>query len=84
MRIFKLPMYFFQKRQIDVHAYNIIVYYNNKAQFCFKISLQPSDVADELPFFQLSKKSEVIPDLIKNEMSIISKWVSDNHTYDIK
>lgn len=84
MRIPKHPMYQFLKRQIDVHQYKIIVYYNEKALLYFKVSLQPSGFDDILPSFQISNKSEKIPSIIQNEMPMISKWVSDNHTYNTR
>jgi hypothetical protein len=68
----------FRKTQIGSKEHKVSVFQNDKLQFQFNVSLQPTGKEDVLPTYQLTDKSMTIPDWTKKEMNNISDWIIKN------
>ena len=65
-----------RKTQIDVYENIISVFLNDNIDFQFNLSLQPTGKDDELPTYQLTEKSQTIPSWTKENLNIISDWLT--------
>ena len=74
----KINGYKLSKTQIDANEYRIFVFRNDKPEFQFNVSLQPTGKDDVLPTYQLTDKSQTIPEWIINDMTTISDWIIKN------
>jgi hypothetical protein len=63
------------KTQIGANEYRISVFRNDKFDFQFNVSLQPSNKDDVLPTYQLADKSQTIPEWITKNSNSISDWI---------
>ena len=68
--------YFFQ---IDVNAYKIVIFNNNKWEFDFKVALQPIGVTEEFPTYQLMPRSQKIPHSLEVALPLLSDWISEKN-----
>jgi len=64
------------KTQIGANEYRISVFHNEKLEFQYNVSLQPTGKEDVLPTFQPSDKSQTIPKWIKENINVISDWIA--------
>ena len=65
----------FSKTQIGTNEYQISVFQNDKLDFQFNVSLQPTGKDDVLPTYQLAGKSQTIPEWITKNINAISDWI---------
>lgn len=66
-----------RKTQIGATEYKISVFRADKLNFQFNVSLQPKGKDDVLPTYQLSDKSQTIPNWVKNNLNVISDWITN-------
>ena len=64
------------KTQIGATEYKISVFQNDKFDFQFIVSLQPTGKDDVLPTFQLTEKSQTLPEWATNNLNVISDWIT--------
>ena len=69
-----------RKTQIGATEYTIFVFNENggKLLFQFNVSLQPSGKDDVLPTYQLSDKSQVISKWTKDNLNVVSDWLTSD------
>ena len=72
----------FSKTKIGVKEYKVTVFKNDKPQFKFNVSLQPSGNDQEFPHYQLTDKLQIIPEWLKQNLKIISDWINENEEYN--
>jgi hypothetical protein len=70
--------YELKKIQKGSFEYEISVFKLDEFQFNFSLSLQPSGNDEVLPSYQLSKKTQIIPDWILKNLDLISEWIKNN------
>lgn len=63
------------KTQIGATEYKVSVFRNDKFDFQFNVSLQPTGKDDVLPTYQLAGKSQTIPEWITKNLNAISDWI---------
>jgi len=63
------------KTQIGANEYRISVFHKDKLEFQFNVSLQPTGKENVLPTFNLSDKSQTIPEWTKINLNVISDWI---------
>jgi hypothetical protein len=63
------------KTQIGANEYRISVFRNDKLDFQFNVALQPTGKDEVLPTYQLSDKSQTIPEWTKENLNVISDWI---------
>jgi len=63
------------KTQIGANEYRISVFHKEKLEFQFNVSLQPTGKENVLPTFNLSDKSQTIPEWTKINLNVISDWI---------
>lgn len=71
----KINGHLLSKTQIGANEYRISVFRNDKLDFQFNVSLQPSGKDDVLPTYQLTGKSQTIPEWITKNLNAISDWI---------
>jgi hypothetical protein len=71
----KINGHLLSKTQIGANEYRISVFRNDKLDFQFNVSLQPSGKDDVLPTYQLAGKSQTIPEWITKNLNAISDWI---------
>lgn len=64
-----------KKTQINSTEYQISVFLNEILDFQFHVSLQPPSKEDLLPAYQLTDKSQNIPEWTKMNLNVISDWI---------
>jgi hypothetical protein len=64
------------KTQISATEYRVSVFRNDKSEFQFNVSLQPTGKDDVLPTYQLTDKSQTIPEWTMKNLNIISDWIT--------
>jgi hypothetical protein len=64
------------KTQIDAKEYKISVFHNDTFDFQFNVSLQPSGLDNVLPTYQLTGKSQTIPEWATQKLNLISDWIT--------
>jgi hypothetical protein len=64
------------KTQIGSTEFRISVLSAEKTEYSFNVSLQPTGRDDVLPTYQLSDKSQIIPLWIKENLNVISDWIT--------
>ena len=69
-----------RKTQIGATEYTIFVFNENggKLLFQFNVSLQPTGEDDVLPTYQLSDKSQAIPEWTKDNLNVVSDWLTSD------
>lgn len=63
------------KTQIGAKEYMVSAFRIDKLVFQFKVSLQPTGQDDVLPTYQLTVKSQTIPEWTAHNLNIISDWI---------
>ncbi len=63
------------KTQIGATEYKVSVFRNDKLDFQFNVSLQPTGKDDVLPTYQLTDKSQKIPEWTTKNINVISDWI---------
>jgi hypothetical protein len=76
MRKINIKGYDIGKHKIGDKEYKISVFNAGKIEIQFNVSLQPNGKDDILPRYQLSDKSQKIPSWIKENLNVISDWIS--------
>jgi hypothetical protein len=66
------------KTQVGSTEYRISVFHADKLEFQFNVSLQPTGKDDVVPTYQLSDKSQTIPTWTKENLNVISDWISND------
>ena len=64
------------KTQIGANEYRISVFHNDKLEFQFNVSLQPTGKEDVLPTYQLIDKSQTLPEWTTKNLNVISDWIT--------
>ena len=64
------------KTQIGANEYRISVFHNDKLEFQFNVSLQPTGKEDVLPTYQLNDKSQTLPEWTTKNLNVISDWIT--------
>lgn len=64
------------KTQIGATEYKVSVFRNDKFDFQFNVSLQPTGKDDVLPTYQLTDKSQTIPEWATKNLNVISDWIT--------
>jgi len=64
------------KTQIGATEYKVSVFRNDKLDFQFNVSLQPTGKDDVLPTYQLTDKSQKIPEWTIKNLNVISDWIT--------
>lgn len=64
------------KTQIGATEYKVSVFRNDKFDFQFNVSLQPTGKDDVLPTYQLTDKSQTIPEWTTKNLNVISDWIT--------
>lgn len=65
------------KTQIGATEYKVSVFRNDKFDFQFNVSLQPTGKDDVLPTYQLTDKSQTIPEWTTKNLNVISDWITN-------
>jgi hypothetical protein len=66
------------KTQIGATEFQVSIFRNDKFDFQFNVSLQPTGKDDLLPTYQLTNKSQTIPSWTKENLNVISDWIIKN------
>lgn len=66
------------KTQIGATEYKVSVFRADKLDFQFNVSLQPTGKDDVLPTYQLTDKSQTIPSWAKENLKVISDWITND------
>ena len=69
------------KTKIGANEHKVTVFKNEKPQFQFNVSLQPRGNDQEFPTYQLTDKSQSIPEWLIQNLKIISGWINENDEY---
>jgi hypothetical protein len=64
------------KTQIGANEYRISVFQIDKLEFQFNVSLQPTGKDDDLPTYQLTDKTQTIPEWTMKNLNVISDWIT--------
>ena len=64
------------KTQIGATEYKVSVFRNDKFDFQFNVSLQPTGKDDVLPTYQHTDKSQTIPEWTTKNLNVISDWIT--------
>lgn len=64
------------KTQIGANEYRISVFRTDKLEFQFNVSLQPTGKDDVLPTYQLTDKTQTIPEWTIKNLNVISDWIT--------
>lgn len=64
------------KTQIGANEYRISVFQADKLEFQFNVSLQPIGKDDVLPTYQLTDKTQIIPEWTMKNLNVISDWIT--------
>lgn len=64
------------KTQIGANEYRISVFQTNKLEFQFNVSLEPTGKDDVLPTYQLTDKTQTIPEWTIKKLYVISDWIT--------
>jgi hypothetical protein len=64
------------KTQIGATEYKVSVFRNDKLDLQFNVSLQPTGKDDVLPTYQLTDKSQTIPEWTTENLNVISDWIT--------
>ncbi len=67
--------YALSKTQIGATEYLVSVFRNDKFDFQFNVSLQPTGKDNVLPTYQLTDKSQTIPEWTTENLNAISEWI---------
>ncbi len=63
------------KTQIGATEFKVSVFRTDKFEFQFNVSLQPTGKDDVLPTYQLTDKSQTIPEWTTKNLNTISDWI---------
>lgn len=69
--------YDFCKTQIGATVYKVSTFRNDKFDFQFNVFIQPTGKDDELPTYQLTDKSQKIPEWTTKNLNVISDWITN-------
>ena len=64
------------KTQIGATEYKVSVFQNDKFDFQFNVSLQPTGKDDVLPTYQLTDKSQSLPEWATKNLNLISDLIT--------
>ena len=64
------------RTQIGANEYRVSVFRNDKLDFQFNVSLQPTGKDNVLPTYQLTDKSQAIPEWTTKNLNVISDWIA--------
>jgi hypothetical protein len=68
--------YDISKNQIGAFEYRVSVFLADKLEFQFNVSLEPTGKDDLLPTYQVTDKSKTIPTWTRENLNIISGWIT--------